>query len=57
MIKEYDEKMDKKKIQNYFINIVPIVVGIPFLIILFGPLELYFNNQQEFWFDFYTLIP
>lgn len=49
--------MDKKKIQNYFINIVPIVVGIPFLIILFGPLELYFNNQQEFWFDFYTLIP
>lgn len=28
-----------------------------FLICVFAPLDLYFNNQDEFWFDLYTLLP
>lgn len=28
-----------------------------FMIGIFAPLEIYFHNQQEFWFDLYSLIP
>lgn len=28
-----------------------------FMFFLYAPLELYFSNKNEFWFDFYTLIP
>lgn len=28
-----------------------------FLLCVFGPLEIYFHNQQEFWFDLYSLLP
>lgn len=28
-----------------------------FMLFLFAPLEIYFNNKYEFWFDFYTLFP
>lgn len=30
---------------------------ISFLFCVFAPLDLYFNNKGEFWFDFYTLLP
>lgn len=28
-----------------------------FLLFVFAPLDLYFNNKGEFWFDLYTLLP
>lgn len=28
-----------------------------FMVLFYAPLELYFNNKNEFWFDFYTMIP
>lgn len=28
-----------------------------FMLFLYSPLELYFNNKNEFWFDVYTLLP
>lgn len=31
--------------------------AVSFLYGVFGPLDLYFNNKSEFWFDFYTLLP
>lgn len=32
-------------------------VVISFMFCVFAPLELYFNNSQEFWFDVYRLLP
>ncbi len=31
--------------------------ALSFLICVFAPLDLYFNNQGEFWFDLYILLP
>ena len=28
-----------------------------FLLFIYGPLEMYLTNQDDFWFDFYTLFP
>lgn len=28
-----------------------------FLMLIYAPLELYFNNKEEFWFDFWVLFP
>lgn len=28
-----------------------------FMLFVFAPLEIYFSNKYEFWFDFYTLFP
>ena len=32
-------------------------VAAGFMLFLYAPLEIYFNNKYEFWFDFYDLIP
>lgn len=32
-------------------------VAAGFMLFLFAPLEIYFNNKYEFWFDFYDLFP
>lgn len=34
-----------------------VTVAFWFLTIVYSPLELYFNNKDEFWFDFYLLFP
>lgn len=28
-----------------------------FLVLIYAPLELYFNNKEEFWFDFWVIFP
>lgn len=48
---------------NKAINFNELMVGIvlsiatSFLWCIFGPLDMYFNNMSEFWFDIYTLFP
>lgn len=44
-----------KKTRGKSILILP--VSLIFLLFLYAPLELYLNNQMEFWFDIYTLFP
>lgn len=36
---------------------VILTVALSFLWCVFSPLDLYFNNQSEFWFDIYILLP
>ena len=33
-----------------------VAASVSFLLTLYGPLEIYFTNKEDFWFDFYTII-
>ncbi len=49
---------DKKKISFKKWYQAPLIasLAISFLITIYGPLEAYFLNKTDFWFDFYTII-
>lgn len=47
----------KKITREDLLTSVTVAGAILFLICIYAPLELYFNNSQEFWFDIYTLFP
>lgn len=40
-----------------FISAMLMSMALGFMLCLYAPLELYFNNKNEFWFDLYTLLP
>ncbi len=41
------------RLQDAFI----LVAVISFMLTIYAPLEIYFHNKTEFWFDFYSLFP
>ncbi len=53
----------KKARGNHFAGFPHITTGLivfsanMFLLCVYAPLDLYFNNKSEFWFDIYTLLP
>lgn len=51
------EKVQKKKGMKAIFPGVILSCAAGFMFFLYAPLELYFSNKNEFWFDFYTLIP
>lgn len=53
--KKRNEKM-KKKIQETSSGIL-LSVAINFMLMLYAPMELYFSNKSEFWFDIYYMFP
>ena len=34
-----------------------LIIAINFMLFIYSPLELFFNNKSSFWFDFYKLFP
>lgn len=50
------QKYKKAEVREVLPGIV-ISIAIAFLLCIFAPLDLYFNNQEEFWFDLYTMLP
>lgn len=47
------EKMDKTSLWAG----ICLVGALCFMLFIYAPLELFFYNQREFWFDLYTLLP
>lgn len=52
--------MKKRLREKGFRKIMPGIIlsmAVGFMFFLYAPLELYFTNKNEFWFDFYKIIP
>lgn len=47
--------MKESKLRLRSAGLLSVAAG--FMLFLYAPLEIYFNNKYEFWFDFYDLIP
>ena len=47
----------KKLGKNYLWTGIIIITALFFLLFLYAPLEIYFYNQDSFWFDVYKLLP
>lgn len=52
-----EETSSKKRFLKNFLPAVALALGISFLLMLYGPLELYFTNIWEFPFSFSALFP
>ena len=52
-----EEASSKKRVLMNFVPAVVLTLGISFLLMLYGPLELYFTNIWEFPFAFSALFP
>ena len=46
----------EKSIKSILAGVI-LSIAVSFLFFLYAPLELYVTNKNEFWFDFYKLIP
>lgn len=57
--KEVKVVVKKKVLELFRQSSAGIAAGaaLSFLYTVYGPLELYFTNQGDFWFDFYTILP
>lgn len=59
--KEKSEEEEKKSILSEFWqeyrNALILSAAISYLVMMFSPLDLYFNNVNDFWFDFGVVIP
>lgn len=51
------KKPQKEKSIGFIMPGIILSMAISFLFFLYAPLELYFTNKNEFWFDFYKMIP
>ena len=49
--------MFKGKSFKDFVPVIIISFACSFLVCLYAPLELFFSNRDEFWFDIYVLGP
>ncbi len=58
-VKKASGRIRKNQAANYFGRSTGIAAScaLSFLICVYAPLDLYFNNQGEFWFDLYVLLP
>ncbi len=55
--KTKEEEKPKEKWLKGFIPAVCLSLGLSFLFTVYGPLELYFNNQADFLYDFSAQVP
>ena len=46
-----------KESKRQLLSAVLLSVATGFMLFVFAPLEIYFNNKYEFWFDFFDLFP
>ena len=46
----------KEKMKKSLFPSAALAVAVSFLLTLYGPLEIYFTNKEDFWFDLYTII-
>lgn len=46
-----------QKFRKELLPSILLSVATAFMLFIFAPLEIYFNNVYEFWFDFYMLFP
>ena len=54
------ELFKQMSVKERWMNILPallISLVTSFTLFMYAPLTLYFSNKEEFWFDFYDLIP
>ena len=60
--KENKKKADAKKLtikdkmKKSLFPSAALAIAVSFLLTLYGPLEIYFTNKEDFWFDLYTII-
>lgn len=51
-----DKKKEKKNIKD-FIPAVLVSLAASFMLMVFAPIEIYYSNQDQFWFEIKQLIP
>lgn len=59
-LKNQEQKESRKTLKDHIREMTPsfvLVIVFSFLLFIFAPLESYFNNMSDFWFDFHVLFP
>ncbi|CCZ60361.1 sulfatase [Hungatella hathewayi] len=51
------EQIGKKRLIKEIDSGIALSAAVCFIHFIYAPLELYFSNQSNFWFDIYTLLP
>ena len=51
------ENKHKKRSLKGFISAIMVSLAASFMLMVFAPIEIYYSNQSQFWFEIKQLIP